>query len=595
MVLRRRDLLPLLLTVSIGSWAHAAADGAPEEDIRVTVSPHSTATNVGHGYVEYHLSVANRSATNAHEVTLIVPGVPSGTSAYRNGPRIGRVARTVVVEPGSTIITSLLHPALEVQGLELGVDVDGRRIKRNVHLQAVGSNRYRPVIVLASLGAVKQGFTGAAEEAFKDRSGGAEKPDFATAGAAVGDWSENWLGFTCWDGIVLTADEMARMRAGAQTALDRYVRAGGALLVLGTVALTARWAVDDVTPLGIRRWTAGFGECNALEIPMELLTKDHWTYFMDAWLRSRAPWSTGETVASAEKAFSIIGDVQRPVKGLSLLMILFVIAIGPANLYVLQKMKRRTWLLWTIPSISILTAGTVALYAIVAEGFDTVGRIECITILDESDHLATTLGRMAFYAPLTLSSALRFSPETEVTPIPEGFGIGSSEIVTIDWTRGQDLAGGWVKARLPAHFRIRKCELRRERIDFTRDPSGALMAVNGLGCAIERLWVADRTGRIYMAAKIPPGVQIPLKEGGQTAALLKDSLRALYAAGTWSVDASFLTGSPRNRLQPASYIAELAGTPFLESPLAGAVMRNQMSIVYGLSESLSRTEPGGSP
>ncbi len=594
MVPRRRDLLPLLLTVSIGSWAHAAADGAPEEDIRVTVSPHSTATGVGHGYVEYRVSVANRSATNAHDVTLIVPGVPSGTSAaYRNGPRIGRVARTMVVEPGSTIITSLLHPALEVQGFQLGVDVDGRRLKRNVPLQAVGTNRYRPV-VLASLGAVKLGFTGAAEEAYKDDSGGAEKPALATAAAAAADWSENWLGFTCWDGIVLTAEEMGRMRAGTRTALDRYVRAGGALLVLGTVALPERWAVEDVAPLGISRWTAGFGECSTVVIPMELLTKDHWTYFLDTWLRTRGPWSAGETVATAEKAFSIIGDVQRPVKGLSLLMILFVLAIGPANLYVLQKLKRRTWLLWTIPSISILTAGTVAVYAFVAEGFDTVGRIECITILDESDHLATTLGRMAFYAPLTLSSALRFSPETEVTPIPEGFGLGSAEIVTIDWTRGQDLAGGWVRARLPAHFRIRKCELRRERIDFTWDPSGTLTAVNGLGRAIERLWVADQSGRIYTAAKVPPGVQVRLIAGGQTASLLKDSLRSLYSTGTWSVDASYLTGSPRNRLQPASYIAELAGTPFLESPLAGAVMRNQMSIVYGLSESLSRMDREGS-
>lgn len=590
MAVRRRDLLPLLLTVSIGSWAHTAADSVPEEDIRVTVSPLSTATGVGHGYVEYDVSVTNRSATNAHQVTVVFPDIPARTGGYRNGPRIGRVARTILAEPESTVTTSLLHPALEVDGFALRVEVDGRRMERSVPLRVVGWNPYRP-IVLASLGVVKMGFTGAAEEAYKDASGGAEKPELANAGAAAADWSENWLGYTCWDGIVVTADEMRQMNAGARAAVDRYVRAGGSLLVLGATTLPARWAVEDLPPLGIKRWTKGFGECSAVEAPMDLLTKDHWTFFRDAWLRARAPWSAGEDVAGAEKIFSIIGDVQRPVKGLSLLMILFVITIGPVNLYVLQKMKRRMWLLWTIPSISILTAGTVAVYAIVAEGFDTLGRIESITILDESDHLATTIGRMAFYAPLTLSGALRFSPETEVTPIPEGFDFGSAEVVTIDWTRGQDLTSGWVRARLPAHFRIRKCELRRERIDFTPDHAGALMAVNGLGCAIERLWVADQTGRIYMGAKIPPGVQVSLEAGGQTASLVKDPLRALYATGFWSVDASVLTAAPRSRLQPACYIAELAGTPFLESPLRGAVMRNQTSIVYGLSESLTRIDP----
>ena len=62
-----------------------------------------------------------------------------------------------------------------------------------------------------------------------------------------------------------------------------------------------------------------------------------------------------------------------------------------------------------------------------------------------------------------------------------GYGGGGGSARTLDWTGGQHLTSGWVSARVPAHFMLRKSEPRRERVEVSRNDEGELVAVNGLG------------------------------------------------------------------------------------------------------------------
>ena len=48
----------------------------------------------------------------------------------------------------------------------------------------------------------------------------------------------------------------------------------------------------------------------------------------------------------------------------------------------------------------------------------------------------------------------------------------------------QHLAHGWVSARVPSHFHVRKTEARRERIQVISD-NGQLKVVNSLGAPIK--------------------------------------------------------------------------------------------------------------
>ena len=49
--------------------------------------------------------------------------------------------------------------------------------------------------------------------------------------------------------------------------------------------------------------------------------------------------------------------------------------IGPVNLIYLNRIKRRTWMLWTIPAISVATTLLVFAYSLLREGITPDARL----------------------------------------------------------------------------------------------------------------------------------------------------------------------------------------------------------------------------
>ena len=64
----------------------------------------------------------------------------------------------------------------------------------------------------------------------------------------------------------------------------------------------------------------------------------------------------------ANRAFPVVEDIGVPVRGLLALMFLFALAIGPVNMFVLARKKRKLWLFWTVPVISFVTCLAVLGY-----------------------------------------------------------------------------------------------------------------------------------------------------------------------------------------------------------------------------------------
>jgi hypothetical protein len=163
---------------------------------------------------------------------------------------------------------------------------------------------------------------------------------------------------------------------------------------------------------------------------------------------------------------------------------------------------------------------------------------------------------------------------------------------TVDWTHDQHLAGGWVSARVPVHFMVRKSQTRRERIVVRSSPAG-LVAVNGLGADIRKLWVADGDGKVYYAQDIIKGAEVPLapepggrRVEGPTArngrgVAKAGALRSAFATN-WAGNVNAFIGNPTKYLRPGTYIALLDGTPFIAEGLKGAKPRKSRSVVYGI-------------
>jgi hypothetical protein len=398
-------------------------------------------------------------------------------------------------------------------------------------------------------------------------------------------WSTNWLAYTRYDGILVTAAELNALPEGIRTALWQYVETGGALLVLGRADLRGLSALmetkqDQAGWLSVR---AGFGVCRlSPDANYDVWDANHFAELMNDWRSTASVWSsTQRNTLNANQEFPVVDDLGIPIKGLFLLMFLFTLGIGPINILVLTRLKRRIWLLWTTPVLSLFTCLAVFGYMLLSEGWSGQLRSETLTLLDETTHRATTIGWTGAYSPLTPSDGLHFSRETEVAPQRYNEGRdGGARSCTIDWSQDQHFVTGWVEARIPAHFKVRKSELRRERVALQREPDGRWSMVNGLSKDIRRFWFADAKGQFHKAENIAPGAKTMLTLTEKETLASTTNVKDVFLT-SWVSKIKDLAEHPQRYLRPGLYLAELDDSPFLEDALPNARTRKLHAIVVG--------------
>ena len=519
----------------------------------ITITPGvSPSGNSDHGYAEYRVSVSNHSPDKMHVVTLVLPD-----ESFNIDPnRIRDITRSVVVGPAATAHVSLFQPPVPLHGNDLAVAIDGRLQREAIPLSLGNhapdtSHSFASHFVLGAMGSISlplslqvlvsrnvdtsefhthvetlvktiptmSGFSvltstsgSVVTSSTTSSSTGSASYELIDLGFPVSAWSTDWLGFSRYDGVVVTNQDIQQMPSDVQSALWEYVECGGALLVLGGNNLPDNWASgveisDKSVSMSANR--VGFGEFFiSAEMDTTSLNQTQWRQIVHSWVKTATPWQAQLSVAEANSRFPVVDDFGVPVRGLFLLMLVFAIVIGPVNLIVLSRKRRRIWMLWTVPVISLTTCFAVFLYATFAEGWNRYIRTEGLTILDQRVNRATSIGVTAFYSALTPGDGLHFGYETELTsqtfaatPIPR----------TVDWTHDQHLGRGWIAARVPAHFKVRKTEVRRERITVRRVEGARLNIVNGLGTDIDQFWLADTDGTIYFGGSISAGSEVELE------------------------------------------------------------------------------------
>jgi len=605
-------------------------------DIEITPQPSPRGLS-SHGYSEYVFHLVNKSAEHSHIVSLSMPF----EKAFANGDSIRDLRRTVQVGAQETVHVSLLqpdHPPLA--GADVAVTIDGRRQEREVHLRPsestsfsgaryLGSHSSAERLILVSPGVkplpttapvpggmmegMPGGFGGipavprpamparAPPKRLPTVRGGPPgspprrppaKPGLPPRGYQfVNDeiWSGNWLAYSRYDGVIVTAAVLNELPAATRTALWQYVETGGALLVLGPSelhGLSARTNMEK-DKAGWLKATAGFGTCRiSPDANYDSWDVEHFTVLMNDWTNTAMSWGGKRSTISANEEFPIIDDLGIPIKGLFVLMFLFTLGIGPINVWVLSRLKRRIWLLWTTPAFSLCTCLAVLGYMLVSEGWQGRLRTETLTLLDETTHRATTIGWTGVYSPLTPGDGLHFSYDTMVVPQRyfEGRRSGARSC-TIDWSQDQHFASGWVEARVPAHFKVRKSELRRERVALQREPDGRWSMVNGLGAAIRRFWYADAKGQIHMAEIVAPGARALLTLTEMECQGQANAMRSLLSGPNKLMsNRQMVVRNPQHYLHAGLYLAEVDDSPFLEDALRNAGTRKLHAIVVGFGK-----------
>jgi len=387
-------------------------------------------------------------------------------------------------------------------------------------------------------------------------------------------WSESWLAFTPFDLVVLSRTDLAAMTAAQQSALWSYVEAGGGLAALGLTELPKAWqSAASRRPTTqqsrtLNSFVAGFGQCLLVDgANITSLSHVQLEGMRQLARECGQVWQSMPNEGNANSEFPVIEDARIPVRGIVFIMLAFILVVGPLNIFFCARANNRIAMLWTIPLISFVTCAIVFGYSLMSEGITPTTRTEALTILDQVSHRATTLARQAFYTPLTPGDGLRYSHDTEVTPLVDVNRYDGGNSRELELSQSQHLVRGWVTARVPAHFALRKSETRRERLQVQHLPDGRVTVLNGLGADIQTLWLRDDKGRLFKGEGLKAGQNVPLQTEKGEPFGATTLLSGLYQ-GSWIVAHDALMNNTAGQIRSNTYLAVMAEAPFIETGLA---------------------------
>lgn len=541
-----------------------------------------------HGYLDQRFQIENGSASQARTVRLVAP-----SRIYRDGDNIASLDRTVTVPPLSSVTVSVPQPPLDLGGpAEFFVYIDGRKQRDKVSgragtIQNRGWHGGNPGLVLwvsQRLNAeTLQGRLWPESLTNKSsRSYGAREVTAVRADQPLTMWSPEWLSYSAFDGVVLTAAELATVRADVLTALWRHVTCGGTLIVFGDwVPPGALCVAPPVTREGVTRHAAGFGQCLIVPaVSSEMLTVVAAEHLLQQMRPAAVHWTDfSQKVNDIAMAMPVADSLGIPVRTIFWLVVIAALGIGPVNLWILARKKRQIWMLWTVPALSLATCIWVLVYALMSEGITPYFRMRTLTLLDERNTEAASIGHMGCYCPLTPGDGLRFSLNTEVDPLLVNRHQGGQGRRVV-WAEDQVLGAGWVESRVPAYFGLRKPGLQRERLEVEMDGDNCRV-VNGLGAHIKKVLLSDARGWVFEGTEIAPGAKMTLRRlpGRIGTPPHSDSLSGAFHGPWQSTFARHLEGVPS--ILQNSYVAILTDSPFVEPGLEGRANRKVESVVIG--------------
>ncbi|HNS31633.1 MAG TPA: hypothetical protein PKN36_01500 [bacterium] len=570
--------------------------------VNITAEPVEQTRRREHGYLEFKFHLYNQSEREACRVTLVIQGRYSS----REGS-IWEMRRTALVGPSSDVRLSLLQPPLSLHGDDrITVIIDGKTmgemkvgyplnfyVDKSAYYPRAFSSGHPAKSELSGLSRVlvsRSVDSQALEDKilkFTAEAAGQSVSDLKAYGdrflsiiraqSEISGWSEEWLAYTSFDGIILASEELSDMTPEIRQALTSYLECGGSLFIMGDTkwpALTNRIK----GPGSIEASYSGFGQCIfSPDSSFDLLNNDELLFIKKSWNDTRSPFLRTDLGQNPNSVFPIIEKRSLPIKPIFLLLLCFAVIIGPVNILFFYKKKKHLWVFWTIPAFSLLSTGLVVIYIVLSEGIVASFRSESFTILNQPVKRASTIGISAFYSPVGMKEGLRYGYNTEVTPLGQFVSRGY-----IDWTSDQHLCAGWISPKVPAHFMVRKSEMRRERLEVAYE-NGKAVILNGLSADIGQLWLSDAQGRLHFGKEIRAGAKAVLEPMSRTmrAGSNPEVLRRLYI-DEWHNPGKSIE-KPASVLFINSYLAEINASPFMEKGITAKRYKEKVySYILGI-------------
>lgn len=552
----RLGALLLFATVSL-----SAQEFGP---VRVLVLPSLTSCGIA-GYCERRFEIINPTA-DPHEVVLTV-----AAPGYRMRAEV-HVSRKFVAPPRTTIDVAIDELILGWSPpRQLTVTVDGRDRKPVVTLPTDSSDRGTKILLSRTFPDTRMRVEVQKDGALPDSY------EFVRTEVPVQQWSTNWLAYSSYMAMAVTAGDWNDMPAPAQAAVLRWMRAGGTLLIAGGNITGGNVTAPEGRMLDtdreFTRYNVGWGGLMVVPGDIDHVSELVFSRFARMCERSVDVTRLGE---APMMTLPLLGRSKVPVGVMFTMLLAFAVFGGPVSLVMLARRDRRLWIFWTLPLLALVAGAGIIATSLLGEGWQRVHRSSSITFLDENRAEASTLGITGVYSTLPPDGQLRFSADTELRPYER-----EPSVREVDVTDGQRLLSGWVDSRVSTYFAFRRSEHRRERLSLQQN--GVVVgAVNGFGARIVKLWVADEKGKIYEADDVEPGAQVTLHEAKVTLAPEPDVMPG--PPETWPSWGERLRNDPRAMLRAGMYVAVLQSSPFVDAALERPMTDTNPGVVVGIAK-----------
>ena len=576
--------------------------------------PQAEATQ--HGCFEHRFRVTNRS-TGSRQITIVLPA-----ESYSYSTGLSRLAGSIEVPAGQTAVLAIVQPPMPLLGGDQAtVLIDGYRQSRTLSVVSSsqhGGSHYGGSIQGHMLTSIR--ITPDVRELIRkgnnptattSSSSGHHTTPVAAEIAAwesegqVGDWSTNWLAYTRFDGIAITSVEIREMQQQHPevfTAVRQYVEAGGILYVVGN-----DWArPKEWTGTGSEEGFAVLGRVFQSDSSKNVVagavgsvrtavfsTADIWRTSLGGGRTAYTSYGSGYTgggiLGGGDELLHqmpVLRDFRVPIRAILILILVFAVLIGPVNIFVLSQMKRRIWLLWTVPLTSIIASLMVYCVNYLQEGFLRQTATQSVTILDQTRQEAVTFGYVGFYSTFTPRGGATFDATTETTYACERSGYrDNARSLEIDVRPGgaQQMARGWIRARLPAYFAVRKAESRRkEQLEFHWEDEPNV--VNHFPVDIKQVRVIAPDGTGYSAGPVTAGEKVALQKDADVKSCDLASYH-IFLRNNSQDPRSWMRSLNVNQALPSGFyraeLAENTQNPFLEKAVPSANDFSHMGIVFG--------------
>ena len=566
-------------------WLKAAENNFNGVEIRLQPYVGAQGKN---GYMAHGFLLKNTTGS-AREVLVSIDNVNEGYQQSLEG-----ITKALVIPPQTVVRTNLFQPPLNIPSSRVSLTVNGKYfnhdqvgifpydVKTPYYARWHGDDK--------RIFLVSQSIPQNANGTVFSSSGVASSPGYRAKGnkpqdilsfewtpLPVEQWSDNWLSYSSYHGVIVAEADRARMPSAVADALKQYVASGGMLMVIGGTPPPGGFkSAEHANQLKLQVY--GFGTVAHSAKETSRFTDDDWFELNAVSAPSAAINKFPGTISNDAMAgsFPVLDNMKVPFRQLFLIMLLFVVVIGPLNIFILMRKKKMIWILWTTPAIAVVFSLLVVFYSIFSEGWHSRVRINAVTLLDEGGQTAATLAIQGYYCPLP-PGGLRFPDTAMVLPLK----VDNGKNAGIDWSNGQRFNPGWVKSRIPAYFILRNVESRRERLKIVSQDAAATEVVNGLGATLENLQLVGPGGILYKASDvIRPGEKARLRASGKIPATSQ-------AASSPRNIASGLMNHINNypalvkMLRPGTYCATMKGTPFISPAIKPGELKEE-SLIYGI-------------